>query len=354
MNVPARRRGPGRSSAGPREADQEPRAGPGRRHHRIQEVEEPGPGPLDVVDDDGHRRLAGERTEETADGPRRLVAGGAGPEARQRGDALDDLGGHVESPRHLAEAAAGARLEHDVPQWAKRRARAVGRAAAGDDDGSVRERRRELGGEPRLSDARLAGDRHNHPRLLSTRLRVGLEHHVELVAPPHERAVELPPDRRGVVRKPFDTHRSVVLSLAVPGVLDQPPGRCRRVHAGTAARERLRLVHRAAEHLGAAGPTRRDDDPGADPHRPHAAVRRRRLGHELERCPDGAERIVLPGDRDSECEERAVGAQIAHGSAVASADGRDQLRGTRPPPAGVPPDRAPETRGQRRGLRRRR
>ena len=79
-----------------------------------------------------------------------------------------------------------------------------------------------------------------------------------------------------------------------------------------------------------------------------------RLGHELERCPDGAERIVLPGDRDPECEERAVGAQIAHGSAVASADGRD--RGVVPGHrrAGVPRDRAPEARRQRRGRRRRR
>ena len=117
VNVPARRRGPGDwSSAGPRQADQEPRGHLGRsRPPILQEVEQPGLGPLDVVDHDRHgaSRASAPRNRRTAHGASSPAGPGPGPPARR--PARRSRRATSRAARHLAEAAAGARLRGRCP-----------------------------------------------------------------------------------------------------------------------------------------------------------------------------------------------------------------------------------------------
>ena len=90
---------PGRTGVpklGPGQADEHPSALAGQPGDRLHELQQPGPGPLRVVEHDHDGELAGEGAEQPAQRPRRLLTGRSRPEARDGREPLADLGREAE------------------------------------------------------------------------------------------------------------------------------------------------------------------------------------------------------------------------------------------------------------------
>ena len=197
-----------------------------------------------------HRRLAGERPRNR----RRPTAPPhrpPGPRPASAATRSTISAGTPSAPGSAPRRPAGAPLEHDIPQWPERRARAVRRTAAGEDAGTAGSA---AGSSAASRDLPMPGS----PATVTTthacsrRAARGPGHHVELVAPPHQRPVELPP-MAGASSEPFDTHRSVAsrspsaacsTSRLVDAAACSPAGRGRAPPPRSPARRTL----------GAAGP----------------------------------------------------------------------------------------------------
>ncbi len=302
---------------GPGQADEHPSALAVEAGDRLHELQQPGPGPLGVVENDHDGELAGQGAEQPPQGPRRLVAGRSRPEARDGREPVADLRREAERRGGLGGGASGARLRDDVAERAASLALAVRRAAATQDRGAGGKRRPELGGEPRLADPRLPDHRDDDPRPLPAGAVVGLAQRAELAPAADQRTAEAAPDGRCVVDQALEPVGAVTDRLAACGMLHEGVGRAGQADLAMSAGQCLGRRDRIAEERRCGRAARGGDDAGTHPGgRPEAGAERRCGGRELERDPRRSQRVVLVRDRDAEHGHGAVGAKVGDGPAV--------------------------------------
>ena len=178
---------------GTREADEQDRRFASPVGQMLDEVEERGLGPLQVVEEDDERAGPAFRLEETADRPGRFVRrSGILSEVDRGGDPLRDqrclvAGQNASDPgeRFLSVATAEGLGERPV-----RDALAVGKAAAAHHRRLASDTRQELRDQPRLADARGPENREQEARAFPDGSLVGLLERGELAFASDHRGIE--------------------------------------------------------------------------------------------------------------------------------------------------------------------
>ena len=298
---------------GPGEDDQEDRPLCERRDV-LDEVEQHRRRVVDVLDDENDRPLAGERLEQAADRPGRLLDGPGGRRlARGGGDSHGDGVAVGRAGKNRRRPRPDASLGERRKRIAKRRVRRVfpeGRPADRTDRGPG-EDVDELAREPRLPDAGRAQDGHESRMPIRRRELEGAEQLAELVGATHERCLEPPYDCLGIREHALDRPRAC---SAHDGVTDEPPGAFSDLHVSLrrAREEPVGLLERrAGNERPAASRIAGDHRPGRDRGPPEQV----RLA-EVARSARRAERIVLMRRRHAEDPEQAVVARLTKGAAV--------------------------------------
>ena len=181
---------------GPRQAEQQDRRAGRQRGDVVEQVQQRGLGPVDVLDRDDERAIARQPLEQPPQRPRRLLGLRGLVREPDRGE--DAAHGRLVAGQQLLDVRArvGAEPAHEVGERAVRRALAVGEAAAREHGGVVAERAEELPRQSRLADPRRSGDR-DEP---ADALRAGLGERgaqlVELGLAPDERRLGRAQQRR--------------------------------------------------------------------------------------------------------------------------------------------------------------
>ena len=201
----------------------------GQNRQLLEELEEGGLAPLDVVDDTDERLCAGGRLEQPANRERDLfgrVDAVAGVEqAPQRRD-------HLQVELELREP--GLQLSHDLDNRQVGDPVAVRNAAAANHSRPV-ERRQELVGEPGLADARGAEDRDQLAAAVAPGALEAVEEPAELLPATDHRHVEMPAEAALRVHADEPPRRQR-FALALHG--QRLDGVCN--HRGSHERERFR------------------------------------------------------------------------------------------------------------------
>ena len=184
----------------------------------LDQVEERRFRPVHVVEDRDQRPVVGERLEELARGPRRLLRRSSRrAETDRTGETVGDddslVGAHG-----LGNTVVGSRaahLTHDLPEWPVRDPLAVRQAAPDDDPSSASDASEELAGEPRLADPGSADQRAELRQSLRNRavecaIEVG-----QLARAPDERRVDTAREGRCVRQHLEKAERRNRLGLAL-------------------------------------------------------------------------------------------------------------------------------------------
>jgi hypothetical protein len=205
---------------------------------------------VDVVDDDDQRPGAGEGADQLQERPAGLVAGvpvldaHRAPQAARHGRRDADRG------RQIVERAIAGRLHDDLAQRPVGDAVTVGGAGAGEDRPALAGDRGQLGDEPRLADAGLSDDRHHLRGVLGDDTRERLAQTADLLVATDQRAVEPPPDRRGVEVQRFQQQAAVHQRGRARGMAHEPPRRLgdEDLAVGGAPCEPFGVGHGLADH----------------------------------------------------------------------------------------------------------
>jgi hypothetical protein len=327
-DLPPAPRGALLQELGAREAEEQDRDVAGEVDDGLDEVEEGGLRPLKVVEDEQQGEIEGERLEQLADRPERLVARGLGvgaPDSRgdpRRNDLRVRVVGKQRGDRFGRRGPRG--LLHDLGERPERDALPVGEAATGQDRGPARNQGAELGGQARLADSGGTEEREERRRPLSGDTVEGLLEQAQLVCPADHR--RLPPsDERGV-GSDVEEAEGVTGGLergGLPEELVRPfadenlPGACALLES------RSRVDRLAGDRSAGHDLSGLDADAGqeTDPPVPlELLVQARESLSQLARRPDGSERVVLVHDRYAEDGHQAARRELGDASAVALGD----------------------------------
>ncbi len=185
---------PGRTvveELGPRQAEHEDWLDGYEREKVFEQVEERGLRPLELVDDRDQRALAGERLEQPADCPERLLRCARGLTRPYR---AEDPCGHERGvlvvAKEIPDNTLAAQSLEDLGQRPVRDAFAIRQATADYDPASVLSRPRELLCDPRLADAGRPDHRAQFARARLHRAGKGTEQGLEFALPADEGRAE--------------------------------------------------------------------------------------------------------------------------------------------------------------------
>ena len=176
------------------EAEQQDRRVAREPDHVLEQVEQRGLGPVDVVHDDDQRPVGSERLEETAERPRRLLRRAGAPRRAPTAPAISRA---ATPPRSTSSRRRERRLRmspatslDDVGEREVRDALAVRRAAADQHAGLRLDGVDELAREPRLADPGRADDRRERAGASGDRRVECAPELVELTCAPDERRAD--------------------------------------------------------------------------------------------------------------------------------------------------------------------
>ena len=271
----------------------------------LDEVEERGGRPVQVLEHEDDRTAARKRFEQAADRPGGLVDGGRlrclaqrGGHAEGRRLAVRVVGEHLRGP--VADRARGDRLQR-VAQRRVRGGVAVGRRAADETGRRSGQPVGDLAGEARLADARRAEHGHEPRPPVAGRPPEGRHDLVELVLAPDERRLESADDGLRLLVHALDGVAAVP-PLGRDRMADEPPGAVADEHVGAGGRQQPvgLLERRSRDARAALGRVARDDVTGRD-----AGAHDEARGAQLARRADRAQGVVLARRRDAEDAEDA-------------------------------------------------